>query len=206
MAISDLVAVVPPPEFPDQVGSLDDLTQRERQMGVILPTDYREFAIRYGSGWFLDTYLGLKNPFVLDLVAAATADGYGERVFQRGIVPWPQFPAVPGLLEFGSNENGHRLLFLADGDPDTWPVIVIPHGAGANEFERWDLPLGTFLAKALANDIRTAAVHTPDQPVQPHERHYTRYSDRWDFRDGKWVRKRKPRKKAEPGAAADPAS
>lgn len=193
MAITELVAVVPPPEYPDESGSLDDLAGHEREMGLTLPADFREYAVRYGSGWFLDTFLGFKNPFVTNFAVATVADGFCQRVFERGVVPWPQFPSRPGLFDIGGNENGDRLLFLADGDPDHWPIVVVPHGATSNQFERWDLPFGTFLARAMLNDIRTVAAHTPNQLVQPHERRFTRYSDKWDFQGNKWVRKRKAR-------------
>lgn len=193
MAISDLLAVVPPPLVPDQTGSLDDLARCELQMGIQLLTDIREYSVRYGSGWFLDTYLSVKNPFVTNLVATTVEDGFCHRVYERGAVPWPQFPAMPGLLEFGGNENGCRLLFLVDGEPDGWPIVVAPHRAGTHNVERWELPFGTFLAKALLNEIRTAAVHTPDQSVEPHERVYTQYCEKWDLRDGKLVPKRRRR-------------
>jgi SMI1/KNR4 family protein SUKH-1 len=192
MAIADLISVCPPPENPDESGSLADLRKIETKMGVALPTDYRQFAVRYGSGFFVGTYLKIWNPFVIDIVRE-TATGGLPYAFDRGDLPWPPYPARPGGLEIGHNENGHQIVFLADGDPDAWPIIVIPHGAGKNEFERWDLPLGTFLAKALLNEITTAAVHPNGQPVEAHERVFTQNSDLWDYRGGKWVRKRKRR-------------
>jgi hypothetical protein len=197
MAIDDLIAVVPPPERPDQSGSLDDLANCEREMGITLPTDYREFAVRFGSGWFLDTYVAIANPFVLDLVKATQNRGCCEEDYKSGVVPWLPYPATPGLLELGSNENGNRLLFLVKDKPDSWPVIVVPHGAGKGAFERWDLPFGTFMAKALLNEINTAAVHACGEPVQPDERRFKQCSEIWDLRDGRWVRKSKRRKSQE---------
>lgn len=194
MAIEDLIAVVPPPEQPDEAGSLMDLLAVERRIGIELPTDYREFAIRYGTGWFLEGHLTVANPFVRDVVALTIQFGDCQQDYDSGTVPWPSFPAVPGLLEFGSNENANRLLFLVDGDPDGWPIIVVPHGAGRNQYERWDLTFGTFLARALRNEILTCAVHARLEPVQQPVAPFQRCSDVFDLRDGKWVRKRKRRR------------
>ena len=194
MSISDLTAVVPPPESPDESGSHQEFRQIEQKMGVTLPTDYRELTIRYGSGWFLDGYLSFANPFVLDLVANNEALGRCQYNYEWGSVPWPPYPAEPGLLGIGGNENGNDVHFLVDGEPDSWPIIVVAHGAGRNEFERWDVPLGTFLANALLNKFETAAVHACNEPVEPYERVFKQHSDVWGYRAGKWVPKRKRRK------------
>jgi hypothetical protein len=172
MAIADLLAIVPPPAAPTHSGSPYQFTRAEEALGTRLPTDYREFTLRYGAGGLVGGYLQVWTPFALDLRQRADAPGSFIRVHHAaGTLPWPPFPAGPGLLEIGGNENGHRLLYLADGPPDEWPLIVVPHGA-ENQFERWDLPLGTFLARALRNEVRTAAVNW-SQPVRPEE---------WTFR------------------------
>jgi hypothetical protein len=40
---------------PDESGSLADLREIEATMGGALPTDDRQFAIRYRSGFFVGT-------------------------------------------------------------------------------------------------------------------------------------------------------
>jgi hypothetical protein len=169
VAIEDLISVVQPPEEPSYSGTAVQLAEIEAALGTTLPTDYRELSLRYGSGTFVNGYLQVWTPFALDLRERASGPTSFIRVHhEAGALPWPPFPVHPGLLEIGGNENGHRLLYLADGQPDEWPVIVVPHGAEA-QFERWELPLGTFLAKALRNEIQTAAVNL-SQAVRPEER------------------------------------
>jgi hypothetical protein len=193
MSIADLILVSPPPKAPDESGSIVELQRIEAEMGVVLPTDYRQLAVLYGSGFFVGTYLKIWNPFVTNIFRE-TATGGLRYSFDRGDLPWPPYPSRPGVLEFGHNENGHQVVFLVDGEPDTWPIIVIPHGAGTNQFETWEIPLGTFLAKALLNEIKTAAVHPNNQQVEAHERAFTQFSDLWDYRNGKWVPKRKQKR------------
>ncbi len=179
MAISDLISVVPPPESPDESGSIEDLAVVEDRMGLTLPTDYRELAVRYGSGWFVDTYLHINNPFVIDILSESTSpNGRCYARHEWGVLPWQPFCDGVGTLEVGNNENGDLILFLAEGEPDSWSLLVVPHGADRNEFERWDLPLATFLAKAFLNEIRTHAVHVNlEDLILPYERRFTRRSD-----------------------------
>ena len=71
MPIEDLIAVAAPPAIPHEAGTPDELAGREAAMGLQLPSHYREFAIRYGTGSFLDGYLQIYNPFVVDLLDTA---------------------------------------------------------------------------------------------------------------------------------------
>src|SRR5262249_30407166 len=128
MAIEELISVVPPPDEPTYSGTVPELTEIEGTLGTTLPTDNRELALRYGSGAFVNGYLQLWTPFAFDLRERAAGPNSFIRVHhEAGSLPWPPFPACPGLLEIGGNENGHRLLYLADGRPDAWPIIVVPH-------------------------------------------------------------------------------
>jgi SMI1 / KNR4 family (SUKH-1) len=172
VAIEDLIAVVPPPTEPRYTGTPEQLTQIEASLGSALPLDYREFILRYGAGTFVDGYLQFWSPFVVDLRERASSQNSFIQVhYDSGALPWPPFPATPGLLEMGGNENGHRVLYLCDGQPDKWPLIIVPHG-WENQFERWEIPLTTFLARALKNEIQTAAVNI-SQPVKLEERTFT---------------------------------
>jgi hypothetical protein len=172
VAIEDLVEVIPPPATPRDAGTLDQLGDIEKRLGLQLPSDYREFTIRYGTGSFLDGYLQIYNPFAVDLLDAATTRYSRCRHFhESGALPWAPIPASPGVFEIGGNENGHTILYLTEGNPDEWPLLVVPHDDSPH-FERWELQLGTFLARALMNEIQTQAMHACNQPVQPDERHF----------------------------------
>src|SRR5262249_52312426 len=158
---------IPPPAEPTYAGTAEQLTEIERTLGTALPADYREFSIRYGAGRFLDGYLQVLTPFAVDLrERASSKNSYISSFHEMGAFPWPPFPASPGLLEIGGNENGHRLLYLTEGQPDNWPVIVVPHG-WESHYERWNMPLTTFLVDAFQNRIRTVAVHIDEtEPVK----------------------------------------
>jgi hypothetical protein len=72
MAIEDLLAVCPAPDRPIQVGSIRDLEAIEQQLGTRLPADYLDFALRYGSGSFVGTFLHIWNPFADNLFDETT--------------------------------------------------------------------------------------------------------------------------------------
>jgi hypothetical protein len=164
VAIKDLIAVCPPPAQPADIGSAKQLEQIERKLGTRLPGDYRDFALRYGSGTFCDGFLLVYNPFVVDLTAdKRIADCF----YREGLLPWPPFPAKPGLLEIGSNESGDTLFYLTKLLPDDWPLLVVPHGE-EDKYETWDIGLTTFLAKALMNKLDTAVFNK--EPVKAKDR------------------------------------
>jgi hypothetical protein len=174
VAIKNLISVVPPPARPTFTGTPEELTKIQAKLGTPLPYDYRELTFRYGAGRFLDGYLQVLTPFAVDLREYSGGEHSSIQVFhEMGALPWPPFPASPGLLAIGGNENGHQLLYLTEGKPNDWPVIVVPHGAEAH-FERWDLPLTKFLAEAIRNRIKTCAIHiNAKEPVRPEDRTFT---------------------------------
>src|SRR5258708_26087404 len=62
MSIEELVAVVPPPDQPNESGPLEAISAVESALGTSLPKDVVDFGIRYGTGMFADT-VEVFNPF-----------------------------------------------------------------------------------------------------------------------------------------------
>ncbi len=149
MAIDELTAVVPPPAdsgFEEEVWD-----EVEEWLGFPLPADYREFARTYGNGTFCDTFLMVYCP-------SSSFDSYRGLVeYQASARPthedaaYRRHPSRPGLLIWGGDENGNRLHWLTDGDPDSWPVVAESH---ERDFERFDTCMTSFLAGAFRNEIR----------------------------------------------------
>ena len=188
MWIDNLAQIAPPPTCPDEVGTVEELRQIEKRFGITLPADYREFSLRYGSGSFVGTFLEIWTPFTVDLPKeSADRNGRAFWFHKCGYLPWAPFPANPGLLEIGGNENGDTVLYLTEGDPDHWPILVVPHEDEGN-FERWDMPLVTFLEKALTAQINTGALKS--ETITPENRRFLPVGDRWPSRRQEWQAKR----------------
>jgi hypothetical protein len=62
LAIEDLLAVVPPPARPIDPGDPGAWPKVEQALGTKLPSDYRDYGTRYGSG-VLGHDLFVYNPF-----------------------------------------------------------------------------------------------------------------------------------------------
>ena len=100
MAIQELLSTVPPPPNPREVG--DDRAYRfvEKNLAISLPTDYKQFGLHYGSGYFIDPgaiaitimnpsspdYINLNGPFraktYLPSIPQASRPGLAEWAFQ----------------------------------------------------------------------------------------------------------------------------
>ena len=160
MTINDLVTLVPPPALPIENGPPEKWGTIEASLGTAMPPDYREFGLRYGSGRFCKGFIEVFNPF---------AESYSELVkvqcnFLRTVkdagmeLPHDPFPALPGLLPWGRDENGHMMCWLTDGKPDEWPIILRRH---ENRYETWGLPLTSFLAQVFRNELNSILWQEP---------------------------------------------
>jgi hypothetical protein len=78
-------------------------------------------------------------------------------------LPHDPFPARPGLLPWGRDENGHMMCWLTKGKPDRWPIILRRHD---NVYETWKLSLTSFLAKAFRNEITCIIWQDPFLPEE----------------------------------------
>lgn len=69
---------------------------------------------------------------------------------QRWETDYELFPTRPGLLPFTMDEDGGILAWYMDGDSDEWPIMA-KHKDG--EWQRFDMPITTFLARTFQGKI-----------------------------------------------------
>lgn len=159
MAIEELTALVVPPESPSEVLAKPGWNAIERKLGVRLPSDYKEYVTTYGSG-LLGNFIIVANPFSahegveLFSIIEMLCTELRERKNNEGEngVAYAIYPEGSGLLPWGGDENGNGLYWLMEGTPDRWPCLV---GAGRDSrWERFDMPMTSFLAKALSGEIK----------------------------------------------------
>jgi hypothetical protein len=124
-SLSKLLALVPPPKRPKEVGAPARWARAEAKLGVQLPDDYRQFVHAYGSGLFAGFYVihtpCAKNPYA-NLVEYVRLIGPHIESHER--LPFAVHPARPGLLVWGHDENGNYYYWLTKGDPDRWTVVT----------------------------------------------------------------------------------
>lgn len=170
MALSELTKVVPPPAKPKKVPKAPRWDLIEKKLGTKLPSDYRAYCEHYGQGLF-GNFAFVYTPFTGD-DSALVPEALGTAAILRDLkesegdqqVPYDIYPDSPGLLLWGGDQNGNRYYWLTKGARNKWPVVVLEsRGPRSQQF---DMPMTTFLAKALAKAIRVK-VWPKDFPKPP---------------------------------------
>lgn len=161
MSVDALAKLVPPPEKPVETGTAKGWAKVERELGVRLPSDYREYITRYGSGSIGD-FIFIHNPFTanqyLNLLKKVPVTCSNMREFNEQEVPednefpYGIYPNSPGLLPFATDAAGKDWSWLTKGPPDTWPVILT--GGRDPDYQPFKYTLTNFLCKALRRKIK----------------------------------------------------
>jgi hypothetical protein len=125
-----------------------------------LPDDLLAFINLYGSGVFtsdnlnLNLYLTVMNPY---------EEKYGKTQNQKlGIllelkeyngadfIPYDVYPDRPGLLFWGFTDTRKDFLWLTEGEPNSWPVMVM---VDVEIFTRFEMGMLQFLEQMLCGDL-----------------------------------------------------
>jgi hypothetical protein len=123
----NFVKLIPPPDEPDQFDAIALNPAYGRT--IPLPHDYIEFMRVYGPGWFTDhgrptlQILDLggvsdKNHVIMLTELAAEANTHLPDRFP------PPYPAVPGLLVWGADDNGYTFYWMIESVATNWLVAV----------------------------------------------------------------------------------
>ena len=158
MSVAELLAVVPPPARPKNVGDLAAWQAAEAAIGTPLPADFRDFVLRYGSGVFNDPgrlCVFPRNPLAPDFEARFRSDCAWLRDM-KGLAemedfPFEVFPPAPGLILWAEDDNGCMFFWLTEGPADAWPTLVTP--PRGYFWERFELPMTSFLARAFSRQL-----------------------------------------------------
>jgi len=153
MAINELLGAVAPPTKPVKNGPPEAIPSIEAAIGLRLPRELFEFAEFYGTGKF-GTTLTVYNPFSdrYRFEIGKICNLYRMLKKNEGdeFIPYDIYPANPGLYPWAVDVNGHTLWWLTDGEADKWPIVLMTVDAS---FERLDMSMSTFLAKAFRAEI-----------------------------------------------------
>jgi hypothetical protein len=125
----------------------------ERELGTGLPNDYKEFIGYFGPGvlgGLLRVHApGIQNPnYEFRAFAHATL----EELVEEPDEDTPAiFPAVGGLLPWGSTTDSDVLYWVTEGTPDTWEVVA-EEGTGSVR-QRFNGGLSEFVFRYLSAEI-----------------------------------------------------
>lgn len=166
MALTEVTALIPPPPRPSGVGTPEEWRAIERELGLTLPTDYREFVSTYGTGRLAVEYL-IYSPFwgaeYLNHVRYLCQLETDFRAQFPHRVPYPVWPEPGGVLPWADDQNGNYYLWLTEGPPDQWEVLtnqVRGHG-----YQRHRCTMTGYLAGVLRGEIRPLIGDFPSPEV-----------------------------------------
>ena len=166
-SIDAIVKLVPPPVKPVEVGGKKNWARVEKQLGAKLPSDYKAFIDRYGSGEFAGFYV-VYNPFSRTVNLLEKFESHGKNYAESHDsdpenCPLAVFPEVPGILPWGHDTNGHTYFwFVKDKKkPDEWTVVW---DEGDDQgFEEHDFTFGEYLLGVLQGEIDPLAGNYPNE-------------------------------------------
>lgn len=132
--IQEITKLLNPPGEP---GGLDrSWAEVEREIGLHLPDDYKQFIDLYGTGTLssAEGWLNVWNfrdaslftPPLLDCVngSSSVAGYYRHRVNTSGYpCPYPIYPDPGGLFWFATCVDVHYLNWLTIGPPNRWNIV-----------------------------------------------------------------------------------
>lgn len=101
----------------------------ENELGISLPTDYKDFIATYGTGsiqrflriWNFADLRGNRTPFesISLITSQYELDG------NDGLpIEFKKFPNRGGLIPFASTDDGCYLNWHTEGDSDEWSVVA----------------------------------------------------------------------------------
>lgn len=152
MSIEKLLCVVRPPLAPVDAGDAQKEAKIEKKLGIQLPEDFKHYWRRYGAGYFFGgRVVSVLNPFDDEFQRDISMDrdillGRTEEV------PYGVYPESPGLLLWGSDDEGYTMYWLTEGSPDKWPILVRCREE-VSFFEQFNVPMTSFLAGSFSGEL-----------------------------------------------------
>lgn len=141
--------------------------REEAELGVTLPSDFKELSRRFPAGTFyayLDLLRAESNPHLYKLLgwhrqSLSLLSQGPSRLFE----PYGLFQSDgrPGLLAWGMDQRDGLYYWLADRevDPDHWPVLA---RADLPEWDRFDMTASEVVYRVIADpDFRPFTVADP---------------------------------------------
>lgn len=124
--IQELMALVPPPEPP--ADTTVDWTAAEADVGLLLPTDYKEFISHYGSVDLCGVIYVFhpKRPLYGKSIKEESIEVLNETIncmdTGRENLRYPDYPIAGGILPIARIYE-HLLCWITEGPPDTWRLL-----------------------------------------------------------------------------------
>ncbi len=163
-ALDQIYGLVPPPKSPSGLERGWDEVQNE--LGLTLPSDYKQFIDQYGDGVIAGAGIDLGYISIWDWrsqrsslhgIESVVKNYEAERNSGHDF-PYDCFPTPGGLLPFGGTPSGDHFNWRTSGDPESWDVVFY-YFDGA----QMKLLEGNSFSQALADILNHESALVPDQ-------------------------------------------
>ncbi|MDM5154748.1 SMI1/KNR4 family protein [Bacillus sp. DX1.1] len=129
----------------------------EKNLGMILPLDYKKFINKYGTGSIND-FIWILNPFSenenLNLIKKGhvirEAYAYSKKQFPDDFIH-NVYPVNNGLLPCAITDNGDEIYWLTNEECDQWRIIV--YDSRSNDYYEYNNSMTEFLYKVISKEI-----------------------------------------------------
>jgi len=154
MSMIRLLHVLSAPSVRTEVPPCVDWSRVEDELGTRLPSDYKQFIECFGTGCFNDL-IWIFTPFTeskyINLLRSPASQAMRKSRAAVDDIPWPIFPEKGGVLPCGGTDTGHYIMWLTEGEPDAWPIIVMEGRSDDHDVFHCDLTdlLAGLLSRSL---------------------------------------------------------
>jgi hypothetical protein len=159
-AVEELRRLVCPPAQPKDAKG--DWATCERELGLRLPEDYKDFITAYGRGTlctlfnipspFTPAWPWTKGPISRKEWWAWWAGIYEDWGKTPRAMPYQPYPAVPGLLPWAIYGDLDVLSWYTAGEPDQWHIVYLHPIEGF-----WEIPIPQGFAEFLVAALKGTA-------------------------------------------------
>jgi hypothetical protein len=164
--LSRLLDVQPPPVQRHHTGSAAELEAVERNLGLELPSGFKELTLAYGHGVWFDTIYVL-NPFTtregdnqpwhvgrLGLTGGPKWCAWmrkARKKYPDGFSRYPIYPEPGGIFPWAFVYGGGVLYWLTQGPAERWPTLDDPR-TDEDEWEQLGMSVTEILWRLAVAD------------------------------------------------------
>ena len=172
-ALDDLVELLgrPPYRFP----KAQDWAEVESYVGSAMPSDFKAFLDRYGSGAMCGELVVFhprgSSPLLERMRGIHESFGQAREKHPEDY-PYAFHPEPGGLISWGYDPSGDEHFFLpSDPDADRWKVVTMVHEVGVKVFE------GSFAEFALTFVRRLCRLDADFSQVEPDDEDWDEWAE-----------------------------
>jgi hypothetical protein len=169
--IDSLLRIVSAPNEPAEAPLPGEWDEVETRLGFVLPSDYKAFIERFGSGHF-DEFLWVLNPFSANEAIRFPDASERQLAILRWLrdggeqLPYPIYPEPGGIVVWAETANGDCLYWItSEASPDEWSVTS--NEARGQDWYDHPGPMSAFLADLLNRTIWVEFISSVFPPPNP---------------------------------------